>query len=262
MIIGILKSLEDSFYMNKSFIITLLALVAAIAIGWQVYGMNQEDRVGGGQMDRASKAQILGFVVTKPHFVAQGVSLDKVEVWAIPTGTEITEASYQKIGDMTLTKMDTVESVEVQTWQLPIPQEPILATEIFIVGFNSVRGQIGKLSLLEKGATEIHDAIWATDNSAQIKIGETKALQGIEIKPTRIIEDSRCPLDVQCIWAGQLVVEVLLKSGTRFQTIQMKTGVGRVYSGKTIVLSSALPLKKAGEEIKKEEYVLTFVIEK
>lgn len=38
--------------------------------------------------------------------------------------------------------------------------------------------------------------------------GETVVIKGISIKFLEVIEDSRCPKDVTCIWAGRAIVKV------------------------------------------------------
>ncbi len=38
----------------------------------------------------------------------------------------------------------------------------------------------------------------------------------------RMVNDSRCPPDVQCIWAGEVTIELMLDSGKEKQTFTMK----------------------------------------
>lgn len=38
--------------------------------------------------------------------------------------------------------------------------------------------------------------------------GETVIIKGVSIKFLEVIEDSRCPKDVTCIWAGRAIVKV------------------------------------------------------
>ncbi|MDP2687194.1 MAG: hypothetical protein Q8O62_08230 [Aequorivita sp.] len=38
--------------------------------------------------------------------------------------------------------------------------------------------------------------------------GETVIVKGVSIKFLEVIEDSRCPKDVTCIWAGRAIVKV------------------------------------------------------
>jgi len=38
----------------------------------------------------------------------------------------------------------------------------------------------------------------------------------------RVINDSRCPQDAQCVWAGEVNIELMLESGKGNQTFTMK----------------------------------------
>ncbi|HLW31671.1 MAG TPA: hypothetical protein VKX40_05385 [Aequorivita sp.] len=42
----------------------------------------------------------------------------------------------------------------------------------------------------------------------KVSKGETVVLKGISIKFLEVTEDSRCPKDVTCIWAGRAIVKV------------------------------------------------------
>lgn len=41
-----------------------------------------------------------------------------------------------------------------------------------------------------------------------VGIGETVVFSGIEITFSRVLEDSRCPIDVLCPWAGNAAIEL------------------------------------------------------
>ena len=59
-----------------------------------------------------------------------------------------------------------------------------------------------------------------------LKEGENKFLKEYEMNVTfkRMVEDSRCPKDVQCIWAGNAIAEVeLMGIYTRPVTVQLST---------------------------------------
>jgi hypothetical protein len=47
---------------------------------------------------------------------------------------------------------------------------------------------------------------------AKIALGETVLFEDTAITFKRVIEDSRCPKNVECIWAGQAKVLVIIKS--------------------------------------------------
>ena len=59
-----------------------------------------------------------------------------------------------------------------------------------------------------------------------LKEGENKFLKEYEMNVTfkRMVEDSRCPKDVQCIWAGNAIAEVeFMGTYTRPVTVQLST---------------------------------------
>jgi hypothetical protein len=50
-----------------------------------------------------------------------------------------------------------------------------------------------------------------------VKLGEVQDLGGLRLRPDRVIEDSRCPIGVKCVWAGRVVLRATLigRQGTR-----------------------------------------------
>lgn len=44
----------------------------------------------------------------------------------------------------------------------------------------------------------------ADQASAEARLGETVRLGDLSVRPIAVLEDSRCPSGVQCIWAGRL----------------------------------------------------------
>ena len=45
--------------------------------------------------------------------------------------------------------------------------------------------------------------------------GETVVLKGVTIKFLDVVEDSRCPKDVTCIWAGRAIVKVEVSANNK-----------------------------------------------
>jgi len=43
-----------------------------------------------------------------------------------------------------------------------------------------------------------------------VRLGETARLGDLRVRPIRVIEDSRCPGDVTCVWAGRLRLRVAI----------------------------------------------------
>ena len=51
------------------------------------------------------------------------------------------------------------------------------------------------------------------------KLGEKISFNGLYITPLKVTEDSRCPLDVQCVWAGRVVLTAKLERNGKTQEV-------------------------------------------
>jgi len=101
--------------------------------------------------------------VERPNIVIRGANLYTVEVWAIPTGTEITPDTYVLLGNA---KRSNAAGPN-ETWVFRIPpcnpmDTRLLATEILAKGFDAKGTVIGTKSLLYRGASAVHEALCGT----------------------------------------------------------------------------------------------------
>ena len=103
--------------------------------------------------------QLRHIEVQRPNVVTRGAYLDKVEVWAVPTGTGITPDEYVLLGNAK--RKNAGGSNEI--WLFPIPScatdTRLTATEIFAKGFDAKGTFIGKKSLPYVGASAVHEAL-------------------------------------------------------------------------------------------------------
>jgi len=74
-------------------------------------------------------------------------------------------------------------------------------------------------------------------------IGETVRVGPLTATPVRLIEDSRCPLTVQCVQAGRLVVSTRLDGDGWSQTVPLTVGEPYAVQGTTVMLVSGRPEK-------------------
>lgn len=91
-------------------------------------------------------------------------------------------------------------------------------------------------------------------------IAEYILIAELRIRPIRVIEDSRCPMDVHCVWAGRIIVETEISGGAPYQIHMLELGKpARVaFAGGTLTLVSVEPGKMAGSDIKQDAYRFTF----
>ncbi|MBX7502542.1 hypothetical protein K3181_13945 [Qipengyuania sp. YG27] len=80
------------------------------------------------------------------------------------------------------------------------------------------------------------------------------------VTPLAVTEDSRCPMNARCVWAGKLTVSTRIAATHWTQTAPLTLGEPYTVMGRSYVLVSATPEKTTDREIPAREY--RFVIER
>jgi len=118
-------------------------------------------------------------------------------------------------------------------------------------------------------APEVDGEAVSLGESFSLAVGQSASIDGEEltIEFIDIIADSRCPLDVQCIWQGEVACLVeITYSGTGQQRVLTYPGLTQEPSetqfGSYQFTFSVGPYPEAGKEIKKDEYRLNLLINK
>ena len=97
-----------------------------------------------------------------------------------------------------------------------------------------------------------------------VRIGEQKVTKAgkITVKFIEVLEDSRCPVNVNCVWAGNAKIKISLKKGRKAaKTCELNSGLGLttiVFEGYDITFVD-LRLKP-GEEVKEREFPKTVTL--
>ena len=90
-------------------------------------------------------------------------------------------------------------------------------------------------------------------------LGQVAVTNGLSVRPTSIVEDSRCPANVQCVWAGRLIVRTQIKVGGSWkETRDLELGKAQQVADGGLTLIAAEPPKQAGAEIDPRAYRFTF----
>jgi hypothetical protein len=89
-------------------------------------------------------------------------------------------------------------------------------------------------------------------------IGQVAYTNGLRMRPVAVVEDSRCPVDVQCVWAGRLVVRSEVIGGSWHETRDLELGKPQQIADGALTLVSTVPQKKAGAVIDPRSYRFTF----
>lgn len=212
------------------------------------------------------------FLVARPNLVVNGTALSRVEIWAVPAGTDIAEEDHKLLGNVSL---HAGSPSSTQIWSMPIPAEPILATEIYARAFDASGTLVEQISLPYLGATQIHNFVWSdipgtpissgyarSDFSIALRVEEKSSAGGLEMELMRIVSDSRCPRDAICVWSGEVEVQVRLTVGDQSQIANLRSaGPAHAFGNYHITIAGVAPTRT---EIlpSKEDYRITFQVQR
>jgi hypothetical protein len=84
----------------------------------------------------------------------------------------------------------------------------------------------------------------------------------VTLTPHEVISDSRCPRDVQCIWAGTVKVRTKVESGLGTSEMDFELGVPMTTEVEEITLTEVSPGKVSTEAIPDSSYRFTFEVKK
>ena len=91
-------------------------------------------------------------------------------------------------------------------------------------------------------------------------LGQYATVNGLRIRPIEVVEDSRCPANVQCVWAGRLVVRARMTGPGWTQIRDFELGVFQAVDRYRVTLISAEPSKATPGEIDRRAYRFTFAV--
>lgn len=110
----------------------------------------------------------------------------------------------------------------------------------------------------------------SVNQTVSLTLGQTAFISGnnFQIKPVRIVEESRCPSGVYCIQAGRVVVETNIQSYDMIQVANLAYAEGSTNSqssvlvdGYTVRITNVTPQARQGG-LNSWEYVITYQVTK
>ena len=96
----------------------------------------------------------------------------------------------------------------------------------------------------------------------EARINQSASSLGVKITPVEVIEDSRCPIDVQCIQAGTVRLRANIESNNATSVEIFTLGTIVTTDTEQITLVTVSPNPTAGVNIPPSSYVFTFEIMK
>jgi len=80
-----------------------------------------------------------------------------------------------------------------------------------------------------------------TSGLSWARMGETVNVGGPTVTPLKLVEDSRCPKDVRCVWAGRVVVSATISTPTMKLTRDLTLGEPFRVADGTLTLAEVQP---------------------
>lgn len=138
-----------------------------------------------------------------------------------------------------------------------------IAGEDDTIHISQIEGIIDSLTiakLISEGSAG--EATSSTPVPLVAKIGQKVSVGGVSITPIAVTTDSRCPVDVQCIQAGTVALQIAVRSGLGSATSSISFEQGITTEAEVITLTEVAPAKHAKTAITPEEYSFTFAVSK
>jgi hypothetical protein len=106
---------------------------------------------------------------------------------------------------------------------------------------------------------EVIKATTTPSHEGALTPGETKELDGISITLNKVVEDSRCPVKVQCIWKCKVAVRTTLTKNGNTIDREVSDMTPTIFGEHVISITSVLP-EKSTTTIKDTDYRITFLV--
>jgi len=86
------------------------------------------------------------------------------------------------------------------------------------------------------------------DGIARAGLNERAYVDGPYVTPLAVLEDSRCPMNARCVWAGRVRLSVRIDLGSRSETREIATDAPIQVADGQLALVEVQPDRMAGEQ--------------
>ena len=150
----------------------------------------------------------------------------------------------------------------------PAQDQEVAYTMLLIIKISNVLGQIvGKkvtvFGTFSSDNTLNVDRLEESPDSdptlGNVGVGQTVFINGVKITLNKVVQDSRCPIDVKCIEAGAININVTLQSNTDKETRNMSSDEAPIaFDSYKISIEKINPPRVSKFEPLSASYVITF----
>lgn len=196
---------------------------------------------------------ITKFTIEDGYFVVLVEDVNSVEVW------EVTTSSSTRNQKVFVGELEQQEKL----WKLEIPVE---AKEVYTYearAYNKEGQVVDVLALPFSGADEVFTHVWgpSEDNVITLSPGATMRYNDLTLTLHSVVTDTRCPAEVQCIYAGEFVYSLTTRTPRKTQKDRFSFDEDIIFDRYRIRVKEISPSRSIEtQSINSLEYKVTFEI--
>ena len=108
------------------------------------------------------------------------------------------------------------------------------------------------------GCVTVYPPDEPADAVAYARFGETVNVGGPRVTPVALLEDSRCPQGVQCVWAGRVRITARIATGAGTTTRELISGQPVTVADGALTLVEVQPARRANTVTAPADYRFGF----
>ncbi len=86
-------------------------------------------------------------------------------------------------------------------------------------------------------------------------LGQPTRVGALVVTPLRVVEDSRCPFNARCVWAGRVILEARIDGAGWRETTRLELGKDHPTHGHGLALVGVEPGRAVGTPVPPAAYV-------
>ncbi|MCB5424340.1 hypothetical protein H0274_03635 [Altererythrobacter sp. CC-YST694] len=98
----------------------------------------------------------------------------------------------------------------------------------------------------------------ALPSGSQVALGQPVMVGKLTVTPMEVAEDSRCPMNARCVWAGRVILVTRIEGEGWRETSPLTLGEPFATHGTPLSLTSVSPERVTGQEPVPAEYRFGF----
>jgi hypothetical protein len=92
------------------------------------------------------------------------------------------------------------------------------------------------------------------DGSTEARLGQRVDLGGPRVTVLKVLEDSRCPMEARCVWAGQVRAEVRIELGSGTSVRELVSNTPLPVADGSLELTGVMPPTSTQRKIAPRDY--------